>query len=272
MLDYSSWLLVSDIDGTLNDKKRNLPKNNKKAVLDFVSRGGNFALCSGRNLQSLSKHYKKLNLNSPAIFMNGAGIYDFKTDKLLDFIPVSQAGEDFCFEVHRLFRTEMSVYTNGPIYSSGKQISGYVVSKLDNLDRVAVKNDKELPRGNWGKVNFFASPFTIKKMKNYFENNNAMSVCQFFLTSPFTMEVVSKNVNKGNGVKKLAEILGVSMEFTAAIGDYYNDVDMLKAVMHPVCCKQAPRDIKNICEYTACHCNDGAVADFINYINEKYIK
>ena len=30
--DYSKWLLVSDIDGTLNDKSMKLPSVNKSAI------------------------------------------------------------------------------------------------------------------------------------------------------------------------------------------------------------------------------------------------
>ena len=30
--DYSKWLVVSDIDGTLNNKLRKLPKNNKVKI------------------------------------------------------------------------------------------------------------------------------------------------------------------------------------------------------------------------------------------------
>ena len=75
---YNKWLLVSDIDGTLNTKSMKLPENNKIAVKDFVDNGGNFTLCSGRNLQSLSIHYNRLEIETPAIFLNGAGIYDFK--------------------------------------------------------------------------------------------------------------------------------------------------------------------------------------------------
>ena len=78
---YSKWLLVSDIDGTLNDKKMRLPENNRLAINDFVSSGGNFTLCSGRNLESLTIHYKKLGIMTPAIFLNGAGIYDFSSEK-----------------------------------------------------------------------------------------------------------------------------------------------------------------------------------------------
>ena len=70
---------------------------------------------------------------------------------------------------------------------------------------------------------------------------------------------------------RLAEILGIEKENIGAIGDYYNDVPMLKTVSHPACCGQAPSDIKSIVEYVACHCNKGAVADFINYLEKNYI-
>ena len=36
---YSDWLLVSDIDGTLLDKKRKIPVVNKTAIDDFVKYG-----------------------------------------------------------------------------------------------------------------------------------------------------------------------------------------------------------------------------------------
>ena len=70
---------------------------------------------------------------------------------------------------------------------------------------------------------------------------------------------------------RLADILGIDKENIGAIGDYYNDVPMLKTVSHPACCGQAPSDIKKLAEYVTCHCNKGAVADFINYLEDKYI-
>ena len=91
------------------------------------------------------------------------------------------------------------------------------------------------------------------------------------MTSPFTLEVVNKGVNKGSAVLKLSQIIGIDSAKTAAIGDYYNDVDMLKTVSHPACCGQAPDDIKALAEYVTCHCNKGAVADFINYLEKNYI-
>lgn len=271
---YSKWLLVSDIDGTLNTKSFKLPENNKKSINEFVNNGGNFTLCSGRNLQSLSIHYNRLGINTPAIFLNGAGIYDFKNKEMIYQNFISSEGEEIILNVlknHKL--AQLTVFTSDKILlATRKCIYGRVICKMDKLDCQLYKKISDLPRGIWGKVSFFGTKGLINKLKNIFSNEDNSKYFECFKTSPFTLEVVRNGVNKGAAVLKLAELLNIDESNTAAIGDYYNDVEMLKMVAHPVCCGQAPDDIKEISEYVACHCNDGAVADFIDYIKTNYIK
>lgn len=270
--DYSKWLLVSDIDGTLNDKSMKLPSVNKSAIERYVENGGTFTLCSGRNLQSLSIHYNKLGIKTPAIFLNGAGIYDFDKSETIYFNPITSEGEKIILDIFSKYKTlQLTVFGTDIIYLATRTcIYGYVISKLDKLNYKLCKKTDDLPRGVWGKVSFFGTSRLIRKIQNLIKTQyNDYFDC--FLTSPFTLEVVNKGVNKGAGVEKLRCILDISSENTAAIGDYYNDIDMLKTVSHPACCGQAPDDIKDICEYVACHCNNGAVADFINYLEKNYI-
>ena len=269
---YSDWLLVSDIDGTLNDKSFKLPTENKNAIDRFVKNGGVFTLCSGRNLQSLTIHYNKLGIKTPAIFLNGAGIYDFDTSKVTYFNPISPEGERIILEIFSQHKTlQLTVFGIDTIYLATRTcIYGWVISKIDNLNHKFCKKTTDLPQGVWGKISFFGSRSLVRKIQKLI-NAQYSDYFDCFLTSPYTLEVVNKGVNKGTGVTKLADMLGVSNENVAAIGDYYNDVDMLKTVSHSACCGHAPNDIKAICEYVACHCNDGAVADFINYLEKKYI-
>ena len=63
-----------------------------------------------------------------------------------------------------------------------------------------------------------------------------------------------------------AAILIACALFVSAIGDYFNDYEMLKAVGLPACCGQAPQGMKKIAKLVTCHCNKGAVADLIDYI------
>ena len=270
---YSNWLLVSDIDGTLNDKSMKLPEVNKRSIERFVNRGGNFTLCSGRNLQSLSIHYNKLGIKTPAVFLNGAGIYDFSTSEIMYFNPISADGERILLDIFTKHKTlELTVFGTDTIYLAKRTcFYGFVISKIDNLNYKLCKSIEDLPKGIWGKVSFFGTRKLVNKIQNIIKTQHS-DLFDCFLTSPYTLEVVNKGVNKGNGVIKLVDILGIPMSNTAAIGDYFNDVDMLKAVSHPAACGQAPDEIKALAEYVTCHCNDGAVADFINYLEKNYIK
>ena len=82
----SNWLVASDIDGTLNNKLRKLPARNKEAIKMFVSKGGRFTLASGRNPQSMKKHFKRLPIDgTPAVVINGAGLYDFRKQEMIYF-------------------------------------------------------------------------------------------------------------------------------------------------------------------------------------------
>ncbi len=269
---YSRWLLVSDIDGTLNNKKRKLPPVNKAAIRDFVANGGNFTLCSGRNLKSLTPHYLNLGIQAPALFLNGAGVYDFKTEKMLAFKPFSSEAEKILIDAaKRRFAVDLTMFSPDTLYIVKPFFFGVFAATLDKLNFKICRNGRGIDSGNIGKATFFGTPATLDAVKNELcGNNQKMFDC--FLTSPYTLEVVSYGVNKGAAVKELAEFLNIPFENTAAVGDYYNDIDMLKAVSHPVCCGQAPQEIKDLCEHIACHCNQGAVADFINYIETKYIK
>lgn len=271
---YNKWLLVSDIDGTLNSKSMKLPENNKVAINDFVNKGGNFTLCSGRNLQSLSIHYRKLGIDTPAIFLNGAGIYDFKNKQFLYQSLISSEGEQIILDIAKKYKlVQLTVYSPEKIYlASRKCIYGWLLSKIDKLDCQLCKKMSDIPRGIWSKASLVGPPNLVNKLKDIISNEANSKHFECFKTSPITLEVVNKGVNKGTAVVKLAELLNIDESNTAAIGDYYNDVDMLRRVAHPVCCGQAPDDIKEISEYIACHCNDGAVADFIDYIQTNYIK
>lgn len=270
--NYSNWLIVSDIDGTLNNKLRRTPKVNTKAIDEFVHKnGGNFTLASARNVQSLRPHYDNLpDVRTPAVVLNGAGIYDFSAEKMLWFNPIPQKGVNIIKSTMEKFpHIEVGVFTKDMIYLIRPRIASPVMMALDSLSHKKVSNVGSVPTGDWGKVIFFCLPWYKKKVKEYVLYLSDETV-SYIDTSIGSFDMVNATTHKGNAVLKLAEILGVDKDNIAAIGNYFNDLDMLRTVSHPACCKQAPNELHSVCEYVACHCNDGAVADFINYIYRTY--
>ncbi len=270
--DYSKFLLVSDIDGTLNNKLRRTPKVNTEAIRRFTKdEGGIFTLASARSVPSLYTHYKNLpDVKTPAIVLNGAGIYDFTQKKYLWFNSIPEGNEDIISKALDRFPTlELAIFTEENIYLVRPKICSRVMMLIDKLEYIICKSLDEVPKGNWGKVIFFCMPWNKSQIKDYVASQKSDGA-RYIDTSIASFDLVNETTHKGNAVKVLAGILDVNESNIFAIGDYFNDYDMLKSVAHPACCAQAPKELHEICEFHACHCNEGAVADFISYIEKTY--
>jgi len=269
---FADWLIVSDIDGTLNDKLRRLPDRNLKAIEHFVlDLGGHFTLASGRSVPSLEKHFHRLPIsNTPAIVLNGAGIYDYSTNKMISFNAINEAGREVVKKVMSKFPfLEVQICTKDNIYLLNAFVFGPAIVGADKLPHKCCKKLDDVPPNDWGKVIFMGPPPMIKRVVKYTQSLNSPEVT-YMSSSVVSYEMLAKDTHKGTAVKKLAEMLNVKFEHTGAIGDYFNDFDMLRSVYLPAACGQAPKEVHDIAKFHACHCNNGAVGDFLEYIEKTY--
>ena len=267
---FENWLVVSDIDGTLNNKIRKLPRRNYNAIKEFTERGGNFTLASGRLQSSLERNYNRITPNQPAIVLNGAGIYDFDKREMIWRSTIGEKGREFVKyiseEFDEIFKSvDIGVYFDDYVYIVRNGLLSNVTMLGDKAKYEIVKSVDDVPKEGWMKVIFWSNPFTIEKLRKVIstlENPDA----NFMLSSILTLEMLQKDTHKGVGIMRLADMLGIEKSHVAAIGDYYNDWDMLQTVGLPACAGQAPSSIHKICKFEACHCNKGCVADLLEYI------
>ena len=219
--NLSHWLVVSDIDGTLNNKLRQLPKRNRDAINRFVLEcNGNFTLASGRNVQSMRKHYERLPIaGTPAVILNGAGIYDYNHEKMLHFDPINEHAMDLVFEIYKRFpMVEIEILTDTMIYTLNSKIFARVMVMADKLHYVNCKHPDEIPRENWGKVIFLGMPDLIKAIRRYVDKLTDTKA-NFMSSSISSFEMLNEGVHKGTAVMKIAELYGIEHKYTAAIGD-----------------------------------------------------
>lgn len=268
--NFENWLVVSDIDGTLNNKFRKLPKRNYDAIKKFTECGGNFTLASGRLQSSLERNYNRITPNQPAVILNGAGIYDYNKRKMLWQNTIGPKGRDFvryiCKEFDDIFkRVDIGIYFADYVYIVKSGLFSKSTMYFDKARHEYVKSIDDVPEEGWMKVIFWSNPIIINKLQKLVERMENPDA-NFMASSLFSFEMLQKDTHKGVGIMKLADMLGIEKKHVAAIGDYYNDWDMLKTVGLPACAGQAPSAIHNICKFEACHCNNGCVADLLEYI------
>ena len=267
---FENWLVVSDIDGTLNNKLRRPVQRNQEAIKKFTELGGNFTLASGRLQSSLERNYNRITANQPAVVLNGAGIYDYNKRKMIWRNTIGEKGREFVkyisTEFDDIFKSvDIGVYFDDHVYVVKSGLFQKITTSVDKSSHEYVRSIDDVPEDGWMKVIFWSNPFTIAKLNNLIktmENPDA----NFMLSSIMTLEMLQKDTHKGVGIMHLADMLGIEKSHVAAIGDYYNDWDMLKTVGLPACAGQAPSAIHKICKFEACHCNQGCVADLLEYI------
>ncbi len=68
-------------------------------------------------------------------------------------------------------------------------------------------------------------------------------------STPFYLEILPKNVNKGTALLHLAEKMGLTVDQTMAIGDEENDRAMLEVVGNPVVMQTGNPELKKIAKY-----------------------
>lgn len=267
-IDLSSWLIASDIDGTINNKARQPVQRNIDLVNKFVYEcGGNFTLASGRSPESMRKHFKRLGIaDGKAIVLNGAGIYDFATEQMVWQSTLNEHCIDMVRKsVQKFPFLAFEVVSDKCVYLFRPTVSTRIMAINAKKDVKYFYDFEKIPKDNWYKVIFSGLPAQMKLLEKYIVSMSN-TTDNLMYSSIMSYEMVNEDTNKGVAVLKLAEMLGVDKSKTAAIGDYFNDYQMLKRVALPACCGQAPEGMKKIAKFVSCHCNDGAVANLIEYI------
>ena len=88
-------------------------------------------------------------------------------------------------------------------------------------------------------------------------------VADVTISHPRFLEFVAPGVSKGRAIRWLARRLGIPLAQTLAIGDQWNDIEMLAEVGHGAAMPTAPAGVKAVARYLAPAVADEGVADMI---------
>lgn len=274
---FDGCLLASDIDGTLLLSDY-LPQKNIEKIEYFIREGGAFALATGRTAGAVSSVTSRIKNLSPSIVANGSVIYDFNNDVAIyeQFVPREDR-----YIVKKVLE---GCSTVGIEIHSGKKVlvancnqETIDHEKYENL--TAISLDYEAALGyNWNKVLYLFSnkeeADTVKKIIADCRHNS-----QFVDTTAiidgrrrYYYEHVPKNISKASTLKTLCEKLNIKTGCCYAIGDYFNDLEMIKTADIGAALVDSPKEVKAVADTVVCEAKNGAVAEFIDYLTERKLK
>jgi Cof subfamily protein (haloacid dehalogenase superfamily) len=218
-------LLVSDVDGTLVTSDKSLTDRTCAAVKRLRDGGIAFAITSSRPPRGMRMLVEQLRITTPIAAYNG-GLFARPDMSVIDQLPLSAAAAEAVIRSLEVHGLSVWVYRgcdwlvrdpHGPHVAREEravQFSPTVVRDFDDSLRDAVK------------------------IVGVSDDLDAVARCEADVraavgdrvsasrSQPYYLDVTHPRANKGNVVKRLAEILAIPTTDIATIGDSANDVLM----------------------------------------------
>ena len=269
-MHYYDFTIFSDLDGTLLPfYAQPTPQRNLDALKAFTDAGGRFAIATGRPAVFIEPMVKPLNINAPCILLNGCAIFDFSSGKYLHQMLLPEAARGYIEQFSCDWRNiGVAVTHDDPSFN-------YQI-ELDLIEHMAAGKQYTQDyfwrslKERWFKAIFIChNGEECDAVEKYLRAQSFASV-EIVRSSAILVEMLPKGLSKGLAIEKLYELGSCKKETTAAIGDYYNDIEIVDVSGIGACVKASPKELRAVSEYETCSCEDGAIADLIEYLMRKY--
>lgn len=248
-------ILALDIDGTITDSRRELPEAVRQGLIDIQKAGKKIVLATGRADSGVAGLIKELEMDRYGSFVatyNGAKLRQCDTGEIISNQTFPQEMIRPVFEVVRCYSdVDMSTVTTDAMYSYYKTepnpytklesgICGFPITKIE---------DPSL------EINFPVNAFLVTAdpaiLVTVCEQLNMIfsSVLDIYLSDPYFLEVMPKNIDKANSLQILCDHLGLTRENVIACGDGQNDISMIRFAGLGAAMGNASDKVKDAADY-----------------------
>ncbi|MEY8752557.1 Cof-type HAD-IIB family hydrolase [Alkalicoccobacillus gibsonii] len=233
-------LVALDIDGTLLNSVHTLSEENIAAIKEAQDKGVYVVLSTGRSLMTTSEHAETLKLTSYLVTVNGSEIWD----RDLNLVERNKLDSQFVQKMWDL-RNEHGTHA--------------WATSVDKVWRNEMPED--IHQSEWLKFGFDVmddeTRLTIlKELQSHPELEISNS-------SPTNLEINAAGVNKAQGLKKVCEFLGLTMDQVMAVGDSLNDLAMIKEAGLGVAMGNAQQLVKDTADWVTTTNDEAGVAHAI---------
>lgn len=220
-------VLLADIDGTLVDQTMAISRGDLQAILKLIARGHYFTLATGRGRTNAEYHMKKVPSNFPAVFANGALLYDRMGQKVIRQHEMPTEGLEDLFRKMQCFYPEImiQIYTAEDIFLiTDNPADDYRVANHEPYERVPFSKIRGM---SCNKVLFGMEPENCDVGKEIAKEHVSCFLPDMRVVKSQTMylELTPACVSKGAMVDYIRRSTDA---FIAVAGDYYNDIEMME--------------------------------------------
>jgi Cof subfamily protein (haloacid dehalogenase superfamily) len=250
-------LLILDIDGTIAGQSNQVSTRVKQAIKAAQERGVRVAIATGRMYKSALRFHHDIGADLPIMAYQGAWIQDPATGTIHRHqpVPVEIAREllDYFEQRHLLDKLSIHVYRDDCLYvrevNEDTELyigrSGIDVHPVADLRTVLTDRPTKL-------LAMSEDTDLIQHLLTDLRQRYNPEELHITTSVPIFLETTQSGVNKGTAIDYVAKkFLDITAENVLAIGDNYNDVEMLIYAGIGVAMGNAPADVQSLADWVA---------------------
>jgi Cof subfamily protein (haloacid dehalogenase superfamily) len=255
-------LVVVDLDGTVRSRVRGITAGVRKAVAAAQSRGVLVCVATGRMWRSAEPWVRTLGADSPAILYNGGQVLNFTTGHTLyERLLPRVAAEEALVLARRHAGVQPLLYTGDRVYAERHHPLADAYAVDDGLSYEVVPSLDSLLSENPHKLLIIGACEQIEALQTTVRQ--AHLPVHAVQSEPVYLEILPPGVSKGAALRAMVETLGIAIEETIAIGDNWNDLEMIEAAGLGVAMGNAPPELRARADFVCGTAEEEGVRDVI---------
>ncbi|QYR20653.1 Cof-type HAD-IIB family hydrolase [Paenibacillus sp. sptzw28] len=259
-------LIAIDIDDTLLTDELTVTPGTKEALAEAIAQGVFVTLATGRMFPSAKKIAKQVELNVPIITYQGSLVKTLLDEQVLyeRSVPKDAAKQLFDFCKERGLHVQM--YVNDVLYvqQDTEKARGYAA--LSKIPFVVEPDFNKLTDKPSTKMLIIDEPAYLDEIAEQLAPLIGDRV-HITKSKPHYLEFTHKEGTKGHAIAFMAEHIGCTMDEVIAIGDSWNDHEMIEAAGLGVAMENALPKLKEIAQFVTKSNNEEGV----RHVIEKFI-
>jgi Cof subfamily protein (haloacid dehalogenase superfamily) len=282
--DYKGFIGL-DLDGTVFNNEKRISVGNREAIREAINRGYCVAPITGRPMLGVPEEMMSVPGIEYAVVSNGAVIYqieDFAQKKWKriyeDLLPDEKVLE--VLGILKEYPVVPDCFVQGvghmpeygrkwiPEMGLAKAMVDYLLSGREfypDLEEYVRQESRQVEKVT---INFYLNEEGREKKQEVYGRLGQVEGITLVSGAPHNLEVNTVTARKGNGMLKLAQMLGIAPENTMACGDDGNDLDMIQKAGFGVAMGNAVQPLKQAADFvTKSNEEDGAA-----YAIEKFME
>jgi Cof subfamily protein (haloacid dehalogenase superfamily) len=242
-------LFVTDLDDTLLNAKKQVDQHNLDALAKLQQTGVQIAVASGRNEIEIDTVITNIPGNFHRICQNGAAVY-VHTDECIYSSKFDVQLAKQLYRVGKAIGIPFFLSTSDQLY-----LSQEIISLTDHGDEIAAPLSYDPAIEKRIGVDLFPDKICFVGEQQELIAAKQQILADFkeevdaFISGPHYLDIMPIGTNKGNGIRHLAEHLGIANDEIACIGDSENDLSMFHTIPHSFVMKVAKPSVQQKAKY-----------------------